>query len=94
MRSRLARILHGLAALGVVVALSAGFLLSYWLSVPPEPLAISPHFIDLVQAGDLSEAYLLTAQRGAVGASLAEFDAKIRHELSVDSFPTPSPPSR
>lgn len=91
MRSRAARILLSLSALGVALALGVGYLLSHWLYVPPEPVAISRQFIDLVQAGDLSEAYLLTTQRGFVGATPAEFDAKIRHELGVDSFPTHRP---
>ncbi len=42
----------------------------------------------MVQAGDLSKAYLLWEQRGFVGATPAEFDAKIRHEWGIESFPT------
>ena len=86
LRSRVSRVLLSLAVLGV--APSIGYGLSHWLYVPPEPLAISRQFIDLVQAGDLSKAYLLTEQRGFVGATPAEFDAKIRHELGLASFPT------
>ena len=91
LRSRVSRVLLSLAALGVVLSIGAGYGLSHWLYVPPEPLAISRQFIDLVQAGDLSKAYLLTAQKGFVGATLTEFDARIRHELGIASFPTHRP---
>ncbi|HUH84857.1 MAG TPA: hypothetical protein VLX85_09605, partial [Stellaceae bacterium] len=91
LRSRVVKVFLGHASLGVVLALVAGYLLSRWLYLPPEPLAISRHFIDLVQAGDLSEAYLLTTQRGFVGATPAEFEARIRHELGIDSFPIHRP---
>jgi hypothetical protein len=88
LRSRISRVLLCLAALGVAVSIGAGYGLSHWLYVPSEPLAISRQFIDLVQAGDLAKAYLLTAQEGFVGATLTEFDARIRQELGIASFPT------
>lgn len=51
-------------------------------------MTIARNFIDLVQAGELDRAYLLTDQRLNVGHTLATFEAKIRWELRIDAFPT------
>jgi hypothetical protein len=91
LRSRRSKVFLRAAVLGILLAIGAGYVLSHWRYVPPEPLAISQTFIDLVQAGDLSAAYLLTDQRGGVGATFAAFDANIRHQLGIDSLPSHRP---
>jgi len=59
--------------------------------VPRAPLEISRNFIDLIQAGDLGGAYLLTDQGAAVGSTLSAFEANIRRQLRIDVFPTDRP---
>jgi hypothetical protein len=91
LRSRASKALLCAAALGAFLSIGANYALSRWRYIPPEPLAISRHFVDLVQAGDLSDAYLLTTGGSDVGATLAEFDARIRQQLLIDVFPTDRP---
>ncbi|MDE1153755.1 MAG: hypothetical protein PW788_14570 [Micavibrio sp.] len=79
------------AAIGVFLIVSAGIALSCLRYIPPEPMDISRRFIDLVQAGDLPAAYLLTEQKGAVGATLKDFEANIRRQLGVTTFPMHRP---
>jgi hypothetical protein len=79
------------AVLGVFLMIGAGYTLSRWHYIPPEPLAISRRFIDLVQAGDLPAAYLLTNRGSYVGTSLATFEANIRYQMAIDAFPTDRP---
>ena len=74
--------------LAIVVATGVGYALSRSSCVPEEPLTIARNFIDLVQAGELDHAYLLTDQWMDVGRTLATFEAKIRWELRIDTFPT------
>jgi hypothetical protein len=74
--------------LAAVVVTGVGYALSRSSCVPEEPFTISRNFIDLVQAGELDRAYLLTDQRMDVGRTLATFETKIRWELRIDAFPT------
>jgi hypothetical protein len=61
--------------------------------VPPAALSIANRFIDLINVGDLQEAYGLTGRNAAVGETLAEFDAKLRGQLAIDAFPLRRPVS-
>ena len=75
----------------VLITMSAtgsGYLLSRSNCLPDAPLAISRNFIDLVRAGELDRAYQLTDRRISVGSTLAAFEAKIRDQLPVNTFPT------
>jgi hypothetical protein len=94
LRSRASKGLLCAAVLGVFLIICAGYSLSRWRYIPAEPLAISRHFIDLVQAGNLHAAYLLTNRGSYVGTSLATFEANIRHQMAIDAFPTDRPVKR
>jgi hypothetical protein len=69
-------------------ATGSGYLLSRSNCLPDAPLAISRNFIDLVRAGEFDRAYQLTDRRISVGSTLAAFEAKIRDQLPIDTFPT------
>ena len=75
-------------AAGIVLSAGGFYALSHWRYVPPQPLAIARRLIDLVQAGDLAEAYRPTAARGAVGGTLAAFEGNIRRQMGIGAFPT------
>src|SRR5262249_11383551 len=77
--------LHGLIAAVIVTALAA-FALARVPYVPREPLAISREFVELIQAGDLTDAYRLTNHGAEVGRTLDAFEANIRHQLGVEAF--------
>jgi hypothetical protein len=79
-------ILHGLIAAVIVTALAA-FALARVPYVPREPLAISREFVELIQAGDLTDAYRLTNHGAEVGRTLDAFEANIRHQLGIEAFP-------
>jgi hypothetical protein len=84
---RIRQLIYSLV-LAIVVATCVGYALLRSSCVPEEPLTISRNFIDLVQAGELERAYLLTDQQMDVGRTLATFEANIRWELRSDTFPT------
>ncbi|HLJ63217.1 MAG TPA: hypothetical protein VKT70_03870 [Stellaceae bacterium] len=83
----------------LVLALFLGSLLGgglyYFLAqshyIPLEPLAISRHFLDLLEEGDFERAYLLTDRGRGVGQTPEAFVAKLRHELGIDHFPLDRP---
>jgi hypothetical protein len=83
-------VLYGLVAI-VIVTTGAAYALAHLSYVPRAPLEISMNFIDLIQAGDLDGAYLLTNQKVSVGSSLAAFEANIRHQMAIDVFPNNRP---
>ncbi len=78
--------LTALVALAVLAA-AVAFGLTTRTYVPPAAIAVANNFIDRINAGDLQGAYSLTSRDAAVGASLAEFDAKVRRQLAIDAFP-------
>src|SRR5215467_6682065 len=82
--------LYGLASI-VIVTTGAAFALAHLNYIPRAPINISMNFVELIQAGDLGGAYLLTNQNAAVGISLAAFEANIRHQLAIDVFPSNRP---
>ena len=71
-----------------MTAIGSRYVLSRSNCLPDAPLAISRNFIDLVRAGELDRAYQLTDRRISVGSTLAAFEAKIRGQLPIDTFPT------
>jgi hypothetical protein len=79
--------LYGLAA-AIVVTTGAAHVLTRLSYVPQEPVEISRKFLDLVQAGELRGAYLLTDQGALVGRTPAAFEANVRRQLGIDAFPT------
>jgi hypothetical protein len=82
-----------LSALLVIVFATAaiGFMFANLEHVPREPIAVSRNFIELVFAGDLNGAYLLTDQGASVGHTLAEFESRIWKQLGIDASPTDRP---
>jgi hypothetical protein len=91
-RSRIGRRIFFLVPIFLVpITMSAtgsGYLLSRSNCLPDAPLAISRNFIDLVRVGQLDRAYHLTDRRISVGSTFAAFEAKIRDEFPIDTFPT------
>jgi hypothetical protein len=83
-------VLYGLTA-AVILTIGAAYALVRLRYLPREPLEISRNFIDLIQAGDLDRAYLMTDRGAAVGPTLAAFQANIRRQLGVDLFPMRRP---
>jgi hypothetical protein len=71
-----------------MTAIGSRYVLSRSNCLPDAPLAISRNFIDLVRAGELDRAYQLTDRRISVGRTLAAFEARIRDQLGIDTFPT------
>jgi hypothetical protein len=83
-------VLYGLVAI-VIVTTGAAYALAHLSYVPLPPIEISKNFIDLIQAGNLDDAYLLTNQEVSVGSSFAAFEANIRYQMAIDAFPTNRP---
>jgi hypothetical protein len=81
---------YGLAAV-VIVATGTAYALAHLSYVPRAPLEISRNFVDLIQAGDLGGAYLLTNQKATVGSTLEAFESNIRHQLAIGAFPINRP---
>jgi hypothetical protein len=75
----------------VLVTTGAAYALAHLGYVPRAPIAVSRNFVDLIQAGDLDGAYLLTNRKTSVGSSYAAFEANVRHQLCIDVFPTNRP---
>ena len=82
--------LCGIVAI-IIATVATPYLLARSMHVPRVPLEISRNFVDLIEAGDLRAAYLLTNQKASVGRTLAAFEANIRRQLFVDTFPTGRP---
>jgi hypothetical protein len=83
-------VLYALVSI-VIATTGAALALAHLSYVPRAPIEISRNFVDLIQAGDLGGAYVLTNQKAAVGRSLAAFEANIRHQLAVGESPTNRP---
>jgi len=81
--SALSVIAIAIAAIGSVVARIE--------HVPRKPIEISRSFIDIILAGDLGSAYLLTDQGASAGHTLVEFESKIQQQLGIDAFPDDRP---
>ncbi len=79
--------LIGGAILGVLLVLGGGYALSRIPYIPPKPLAMSRHFIELAEAGELRDAYLLTNQGALVGKTPTAFEVNIRRQFAIDAFP-------
>jgi hypothetical protein len=82
--------LCGLVA-AIIATAGTLYLLARSMHVPRVPLEISRNFVDLIEAGDFRAAYLLTDQKASVGRTLAAFEANIRRQLCVHTFPTGRP---
>ena len=85
-----ARGLHlgcALTVLAVFLAAATGFGLTARTHVPAAAIDVANSFIDRIKVGDLQAAYRLTGQDAAVGASLSEFDARLRRQLAINAFP-------
>jgi hypothetical protein len=89
-RRRIGQLIYS-SVLAIIVAIGAGYALSRSSCAPDMPLTISRNFIDLVQAGELDRAYQLTDRRVSVGRTLAAFEANVRGQLHIDTFPIGRP---
>jgi hypothetical protein len=78
---------YGLAAI-VIVTTGTAYALAHLSYVSRAPLEISRNFLDLIQAGDLAGAYLLTNQGAMVGSTVAAFEGNVRHQARINVFPT------
>ena len=85
-RRRIGRLTLFLVAI-TMTATGSGYVLSRSNCLPDAPLAISRNFIDLVRAGEFDRAYQLTDRRISIGRTLAAFEARIRNQLGIDTFP-------
>ena len=83
---RVAHAGYALVALAVL-ATTGVFALTARTHVPGVAIAVANSFIERISAGDVMGAYDLTRQDASVGSSLAEFDAKLRRQLAIDTFP-------
>ncbi|HLH91672.1 MAG TPA: hypothetical protein VKX28_24745 [Xanthobacteraceae bacterium] len=68
-------------------AAAAGLGLTSRTHVPTAAIAVANSFIDRINVGDLQTAHRLTGRNAPVGTSLAEFEAKLRRQLAIDTFP-------
>ena len=73
------------------LAAATGYGLTVRSYVPPAAVDVANNFVERVNAGDLPAAHRLTRRDAAVGASLAEFEAKLRRQLAIDAFPLRRP---
>jgi hypothetical protein len=87
---RFARAGYALVALALLAATGA-FALTTRTYTPDAAIGVANSFIDRINAGDLKGAYDLTGGDAAVGASFAEFDARLRHQLAIDILPLHRP---
>jgi len=91
MRRRAFACLFGGMILLVLLSIGAWHVFSRCQYIPRSAKDISRQFIDLVQNGDLAQAYRLTNQGMYVGRTFSTFETNIRRQFAANAFPTHRP---
>jgi hypothetical protein len=73
-----------------LLILGGGAAAGYWglhrQYVPPDAITLSEHFLSLVKAGNLAEAYSLTTQDALPGRTLEQFESNVHRRVAVDAL--------
>ena len=85
-RSKRVVVVSVLALLILAGAVGAGYWGLHRQYVPPDAITLSEHFLSLVKAGNLAEAYSLTTQDALPGRTLEQFESNVHHRVAVDAL--------
>ena len=85
-RSKRVVVVIVLALLILGGAAGAGYWGLHRQYVPPDAINLSEHFLSLVKAGNLAEAYSLTTQDALPGRTLEQFVSNVHRRVAVDAL--------